>query len=88
MHGDFHLGNYLYRIENDTLKLIVLDFGLVTSIDDSIKYGLTSIFSDLTLTKDERINISNTIMENNGIKMKANAITLFSALSGCVQTFF
>ena len=70
MHGDFHLGNYLYRIENDTLKLIVLDFGIVAFIDDSIKNGITNIFTDLTLTKDERINISHNIMENNGLIMK------------------
>ena len=30
VHGDFHLGNYLFRIENDILKLIVLDFGIIT----------------------------------------------------------
>jgi len=73
MHGDFHLGNYLYRIENGILKLIVLDFGIIAPIDNSIKNGIISLFSDLTLTKNDRINLSINIMENNGLFMKPGA---------------
>tara|TARA_Y100000590_G_C15700429_1_gene1006562 strand:- start:750 stop:1895 length:1146 start_codon:yes stop_codon:yes gene_type:complete len=79
MHGDFHLGNYLFRIENDILKLIVLDFGIITPIPDSLKNGVISIFTDLTLTEDDRTNLSLQIMADNGIVMKPGArINIFN----------
>ena len=33
IHGDLHNGNVLYRIENNQLKIVLLDFGICNSIE-------------------------------------------------------
>ena len=54
LHGDFHFGNFLFRIENQSLIMIVLDFGIIAPINDSEKELFSCLF-DYTLNKDEQI---------------------------------
>ena len=59
LHGDFHLGNFLFRLEKDNLKMIVLDYGIIVPINDDFKNLFISCF-DFSKSDDEMID---TIME-------------------------
>ena len=37
-HGDLHTSNYLYKIENNKLKLYLIDFGLMETIDNTFAW--------------------------------------------------
>lgn len=52
IHGDFHDGNYMFKIENKKVKLIVLDFGITVRLTEKEIKLFTSIF-DYTLDDDE-----------------------------------
>jgi predicted unusual protein kinase regulating ubiquinone biosynthesis (AarF/ABC1/UbiB family) len=39
IHGDLHTSNYLYKIDNDKIKLYLIDFGLCTTINKHMLYG-------------------------------------------------
>jgi len=61
LHADFHKGNYLFKIENNILKIIILDFGIVVPVENNFKKLFISLF-DFTLTDKERVKISNEIL--------------------------
>jgi len=73
-HCDLHFSNFLFRIENNKIKLIILDFGMIKKLNETEKNIYLEIF-DCT-TKDEyqqQINIilnyySNTEYNINDIK--------------------
>ena len=39
IHGDLHTSNYLYKVNNDKIKLYLIDFGLCTTINKHMLYG-------------------------------------------------
>tara|TARA_Y100000590_G_scaffold450492_1_gene590257 strand:- start:1152 stop:2291 length:1140 start_codon:yes stop_codon:yes gene_type:complete len=55
LHGDFHLGNFLFRLEKDILKMIVLDYGIVVPINDDFKNLFISCF-DFSISDEEMID--------------------------------
>jgi predicted unusual protein kinase regulating ubiquinone biosynthesis (AarF/ABC1/UbiB family) len=53
LHGDFHNSNFYFKIINDEVKMIVLDFGITCYIEDKYKDMILSVY-DTGLTDDER----------------------------------
>ena len=53
IHGDFHGGNFYFKIEDEILKIIVLDFGIICNLTDmQSKYLLRSL--NMKLCKNKR----------------------------------
>ena len=55
-HGDFHLGNFLFRIDNNKLKMIVLDFGVIIKLNKYEKDILSNFKLDLNIDKEKIYN--------------------------------
>jgi len=58
LHGDFHTGNFLFRIKNNSLKMIVFDFGIVVNVNNIEKTYFFKMF-DYESDKDEYIKNTN-----------------------------
>ena len=56
LHGDFHYGNFLFKLENKEVKLIILDFGIICNLSD---FQSECILNCLNPKKNENFRTEN-----------------------------
>lgn len=76
VHGDFHLGNILFVLDNDKVKINIIDFGLVFKISDYQSEQLLNYVE--TFKQKYIINFIKTINNNITDELYINRHTLFS----------
>lgn len=69
LHGDFHQSNFYFLIDNDEVKMIVLDFGIVFEIEDKHCDLILKIFNT-ALSDQERNILYLEILDEVNIKLK------------------
>lgn len=70
IHGDFHDGNFLFKFENNELKIIILDFGVVHKINENEKNLILKYF-DIGISDEIRSNIFEELCNFYNIKFKS-----------------
>ena len=79
LHGDFHYGNFLFRLENRSVKIIILDYGIVCHLTDNQKqYILNSLSpkkseqfrneNGIKFIKSLSVDINDLVIEGEGFK--------------------
>ena len=63
IHGDFHHSNFLFKIEDNELKLIVLDFGIVCNIEDEDRDLILEVL-DYEISDKERLDLIKKFLGN------------------------
>lgn len=71
IHSDLHWGNYNFMVENGNIKLIVLDYGIVTYIDDYDKTFLLDMV-DILIPLDMKKYKLKKFLERKDIKLKGD----------------
>ena len=73
LHGDFHHGNFLFRKDDNNLKLIVLDFGIINKISNKESELLLNLF-ELEYDDSDRNHFISELFKIHNIQCKTDKI--------------